>query len=594
VVGGDDVLVAKGYRLVARDQQFLMPESMRDWLPASDPVWLVIGAVAGLDTSAVHALRRVGGPGRAGYDPDMLLTLLIWGWACGVRSSRVMERLCQRDVAFRIICGGDGPDHVTISRFRAAASVVMESLFGEVLALCARLGMGQLGVVALDSVKIASNASLAANRSEQGLAKAAVAQAAIDAAKARQIAAAAAAEHAATDAAEDALYGPDRRGDELPAELRDPSSRAARIAEALAQLQADKAADQQKKDTQRAAAAERARVREQNEQARRDARIEAYRARRDEHGSALRAKPPRQIRVQVLTENLAAARAAQQAKIDAYAACPLKRGRRPVPVDQEYKVRRVQARVDRAIAEQAAAERPVELPSPAPAPAPEPEPADTSARYVAGSSPKRNITDPQSRMMPLRGGGWLQGYNCQALTSSDGLIIATAVGTNSSDAPAFTEMMDKATAAAAFLDTHRPPSGTPDDTPRRIGVLLADAGYLSTDNLTAPGPDRLIAVGKQHDLAHAAREHPAAGPPPPQATPVEAMAHRLRTPEGHTLYSQRGHIAETPFGHAKHNLGFRRFTSRGKSRATAEFTFHALVHNLFKAITTAALTPATC
>ena len=180
VLVADDVLVAKGYRLVQRDQQFLMPESMRDWLPAWDPVWLVIGVVAGLDTSGLHAKRRTGGAGRAGYDPDMLLTLLIWAWAGGVRSSRVIERLCQRDVAFRIICGGDAPDHATISRFRAEATEVMQELFGQVLMLCARLGMGQLGVVALDSVKIASNASLSANRSADGLRKAAAEQAEAD------------------------------------------------------------------------------------------------------------------------------------------------------------------------------------------------------------------------------------------------------------------------------------------------------------------------------------------------------------------------------------------------------------------------------
>jgi Transposase DDE domain len=72
------------------------------------------------------------------------------------------------------------------------------------------------------------------------------------------------------------------------------------------------------------------------------------------------------------------------------------------------------------------------------------------------------------------------------------------------------------------------------------------------------------------------------------------MAHRLRTPDGHALYTQRGHIAETPFAHAKHNLGFRRFTSRGIKRATAEFSFHALVHNLIKAIGTGHLAPACC
>ena len=154
---------------------------MRDSLPASDPVWLVIDAVAQLDTCGLHAQRRTGGAGRAGYDPEMLLTLLIWAWAQGIRSSRVIERLCGRDVAFRIICAGDVPDHVTISRFRAEAATVMEQLFSQVLMLCARVGMAHLGVVALDSVKIGSDASLKANHTAEGLGRAAAEQAQIDA-----------------------------------------------------------------------------------------------------------------------------------------------------------------------------------------------------------------------------------------------------------------------------------------------------------------------------------------------------------------------------------------------------------------------------
>jgi len=547
---------------------------MRAWLPEAGPVWMVISVVAGLDTSGLHAKRRTGAAGRAGYDPDMLLTLLIWAWAQGIRSSRVIERLCGRDVAFRVICAGDVPDHVTISRFRAEATEVMEELFAQVLMLCSRLGMGQLGVVAIDSVKIASNASLAANRTEEGLGKAAAEQAGIDAARARELAAAAAAEHAATDAAEDTLYGPGRRGDEVPAELVDERSRAARIAQALEELKADTAA----RAAEREGLTERKHHREQRKRVRRQARLDAYRRQRDERGTAPMGKPPKEIRIEVLAENLAAVRARHQAKIDRYIAAGSK-GRAPLPVEQNAKVNRVKAALDRAIAEQAAHEQGRLAAT-----------AQADHRAVAGrnSEPKRNITDPQSRMMPLRGGGWVQGYNCQAAASSDGLIIATSVGNNPSDATAFPTIMDKTAAAAALIDPDR--LGTA--SPAGIGVVLADAGYLSEDNLTAPGPDRLIAVGKSRDLALAAREDPTTGPPPPDATPIEAMAHRLRTPEGHDLYKQRSHIAETPFAHAKHNLGFRRFTSRGIDRAAAEFSFHALVHNVFKAITAGALTPA--
>ena len=571
--------MAKGYRPVVRDQQFLLPENMRDWLPKSDPVWLVIGVVAGLDTSGLHAKRRTGAAGRAGYDPDMLLTLLIWAWAQGIRSSRVIERLCGRDVAFRIICAGDAPDHVTIARFRAEAAEAMEQLFAQVLVLCARLGMGQLGVVAIDSVKLASDASLAANRTEDGLRKAAAEQAEIDAERARELAAAAAAEHAATDAAEDELYGSDRRGDEVPAELVDERSRAARIAQAIEELKAQSEAG----GGDREAVAERRRGGEQGKRARRQAKLDAYRHQRDERGSAPMGKPPKEIRIEVLTENLAGVRARHQAKIDRYVAAGSK-GRAPLPVEQNSKVKRVKAALDRAIAERAAHQQ-AEAGA-----ARQPEQTEAAGAAAAGGrAPKRNITDPQSRMMRLRGGGWVQGYNCQAATSSDGLIIATSVGNNPADATAFGTILDKTVAAAALIDTHRPST---DESPAAIGVVLADAGYLSVDNLTMPGPDRLIAVGKSRDLAVAARKDPAAGSPPPEATPIEAMAHRLRTPEGHDLYKQRSHIAETPFAHAKHNLRFRRFTCRGIDRAAAEFSFHALVHNMFKAITAGLLTPA--
>ena len=138
--------MAKRYRPVDRDQAFLLPPDMREWLPAGHPVWLVIGVVdQHLDTSAFHALRRTGGAGAAGYDSDMMVTLLIWAYANGVTSSRRIEALCRTDVAFRVICAGHAPDHVTIARFRAGSGGPVESLFTGVLVLCARLGMGGLG-----------------------------------------------------------------------------------------------------------------------------------------------------------------------------------------------------------------------------------------------------------------------------------------------------------------------------------------------------------------------------------------------------------------------------------------------------------------
>jgi Transposase domain (DUF772)/Phosphorylase superfamily len=82
-----------------------------------------------LDTRAFHASRRLGGTGTAGYDPDMLLALLIYAYCQGVRSSRQIERRCRTDVAFRVLCAQDSPDHATIARFRAEHEEAFATLF---------------------------------------------------------------------------------------------------------------------------------------------------------------------------------------------------------------------------------------------------------------------------------------------------------------------------------------------------------------------------------------------------------------------------------------------------------------------------------
>src|SRR5215831_13665161 len=456
---------------------------MRDWLGEDHPVWLVIEVASDhLDTSAAHAARRTGGRGAAGYDPDMLVALLTWAYAQGVTSSRRIERLCRTDVAFRVICGGGaGPDHVTIARFRAGLGSAAGGLFASMLVLCARLGMGQLGTVALDGTKIAAAASKSANRGEEHL---------------RELARQRIAEHAAADAAEDELYGPGVRGDELPPELADPQTRAERIAAALAELEAER----------------RAADRERGEQ---DARCQADLAARQER----------------------AARGLEQAR------------------------------------QRAAG------------------PGRTDGGTRAG--PARNITDPHSRLMPVRGGGFVQGYNAQSVTTADGLIMATELTSDPGDVTWFEPMLRQAEAAAALITAARPDApdtapGAGPDGRHPIGLILADAGYLSEHNLTCAGPDRLIATGKRRDLEQAARDPAAGRTAARQAT--QAMAARLKTTDGISAYRHRGHIAETPHGHIKHNLRFRQLSVRGKPRATAEWALIATVHNLTKAITAGHLT----
>jgi transposase len=527
--------MAKRYRPVPRDQAFLLPPDMREWLPADHPVWLVITVVEQhLDTRAVHAARRTGGAGAAGYDPDMLTALLIWAYASRVTSSRRIEALCRTDVAFRVICAGQVPDHVTIARFRAGLGTAAAALFGQVLMLCARLGMGRLGLVALDGMKIAASASKSANRGREKL---------------RELAGQIAAEHAAADAAEDALFGPGVRGDEVPAELADPRSRDERIAAALAGLAAEQRA---------AAAAEQAR----------QARAAAYQT----GPGGTTGKPPAGVRVAAALARLERATAGQQARVDAWQARAAAAaaggqqlpGRPPAPPGQSGQVARAQATLDKALASQRRRDQ------------------EPPAR-----EPAANITDPHSRLMPVRGGGFIQGYNTQNLASSDGLIIATRLTADPTDTPWFKPMLADGLAAAGLITAARP--ARDDDTSTGIGLILADAGYLSQDNLLLTGPDRLIATGKRRDLEKQAAGEDASRWHSPV---IIAMEKRLATPEAISAYRQRGHIAETPHGNIKHNKGFRQFSVRGKPRVTAEWLLTCTVHNLFKAITSGTLTTA--
>ena len=161
--------MAKGYIPVNRDQQFLFPPDMRDWLGKDHFVWWLLDVVSRLDTKELHRLRRVGGQGRTGYDPDMMLALLLYAYTHKVRSSREVERLCETDVAFRVICAGHVPDHTTIARFRQDHAPLCEKLFAQVLGICAAAGLAQVGVVALDGTKLVANASKGANRSRAQL-----------------------------------------------------------------------------------------------------------------------------------------------------------------------------------------------------------------------------------------------------------------------------------------------------------------------------------------------------------------------------------------------------------------------------------------
>ena len=217
-----------------REQLYLMPPSVTDWLPEDHLAWFILDVVAELDLGAFYAEFRVDGRGGAVYDPAMMLGVLVYAYATGERSSRRIERRLVDDVAYRVLAANQRPDHATLARFRRRHQDAIAALFGQVLGLCVKAGLVDTGVVAIDGTKVAADASFFSNRTREQLAEEILAEA------------------EATDAAEDDEFG-DRRGDELPAEWSGGRGRRERIRAALAELDRQTARDYETRMAERAA-----------------------------------------------------------------------------------------------------------------------------------------------------------------------------------------------------------------------------------------------------------------------------------------------------------------------------------------------------
>jgi hypothetical protein len=398
------------------------------------------------------------------------------------------------------------------------------------LMIAADAGLGRFGTVAIDGTKIAANASIDANRGKEWF---------------DQRVAGMVADSEDTDRAEDTTArgahdaGPDR----VPAGLGDRSRRAERIHQAARELRTQ-LQRRARADEDRHAAA-------------------IARRRRSEQGQPVVGRiPDGPHRLPEARAHLAREIAAHQAKLDRYAALiaagrkPM--GRPPVPMEDSTRVQRARRVVRNA------------------------ETAERVASAASGRSaaearrlPKvvANTTDPQSRIMPTRK-GFLQGYNAQVAVTGDQLIIAVQVGQSTNDQACFLPMMRAAQVAAARIHS------ATGDIEHVIGTVLADAGYNSDANLTAAGPDRLIALGKERDQARAWADEPADGPPPAEATPREANRHRLRTLDGRALYKRRGATVEPGIGNLKKIID--RFSRRGLDNATNELHLAATAFNLTK------------
>jgi transposase len=260
-----------------REQAFLLPPDVRDWLPEAHFAWFVLDAVAQMDLGAFYAAYRQDGHGRAAFEPSMVVALLLYAYARGIRSSRAIERACEEDVAFRVVAAHQVPDHTTIARFRQRHQDALAGLFGEVLALCADAGLVDAKVVAVDGTKVHANASERATCDYEQLAREVLADA------------------DAIDAEEDERFG-DRRGDELPEPLGTREGRARWLADAKRRLEQCRA-----REARPIPASRRARLREAKRRLEEEHRVEVqanaeyeeYRARGVDKNGKKFGRPPK-------------------------------------------------------------------------------------------------------------------------------------------------------------------------------------------------------------------------------------------------------------------------------------------------------------
>src|ERR1700692_2847595 len=408
------------FRPTDRLTGFLMPPSVDEWLPQTPLARFVVEVVDGLDLSAMSKSYR--GSGSASYHPKVLLSLLVYGYATGVFSSRKLERATYDSVAFRFIAAHDQPDHDTIAAFRRRFLKEIEALFVQVLLLAREMGMLKMGTVALDGTKIHANASRHSALSYEHAGK-------IEVQLKAEVA-----ELLVKAEAVDQADVPD--GMSLPEELARREKRLETLAAARATIEA------------------RAKERFEREQAEHQAKLAAREEKAAATGKKPRGKPPEPP------------------------------GEGPLPTDQV------------------------------------------------------NLTDEESRIMPVAGGGFEQCYNGQAVVAAGRLLVVAAEGVeHANDKQQLQPMLNKLAVLPGALGN--------------VETLLADNGYFSAANVTAcaaAGIDPLIAMGRQPHYPSLAERFEDTPPPPENPTPVEAMAYRLKTHDGRKLYALRKQVPEPVFG----------------------------------------------
>ncbi|WP_268254449.1 transposase, partial [Streptomyces hiroshimensis] len=486
-----------------------MPRSVRDWLPPEHLCWKILDVVGELDLSAFDGSYRADGQGGAAYPPLSMVALILYCYSKGVRSSRRIEQACWDDVGCRVITANRRVDHSTVARFLRRHSDALKSLFVQMLALCGRRGLVDLMAVAVDGSPMEANASRYSNQRLHRL------------------------ETTITECE-----------DEITA-LMDGAFAHARTVENGEFVGADDgtASDDWPRLSRLSARHTRARS-----------------ARDKLHERAL--PSPNEIRLKVeaaermvarAEKRLAAETAAHQEKLRKYEArakADLESGHRgangrpPVPMEHKAVLVRQRARLVKAQAWLERARSPRRVPSP-------------EARAC--------LSDPDSRLMLAKRGGYLQGYNVQIACARRQLLLAIEVHDNPSDMTALVPMVKK-------TQHNHQAAGLPGD----IQLWLADSGYASTAAFEALAnlPMLVSVTSEAHQAGFSAKREDARGG-------QHTMAARLATPAGQAQYRQRSALVEPGFAQLFQRFG-RRLNYRGHQAVDTEVKLLGTVHNLNK------------
>ena len=434
-----------------RNQPFLLPPSIQDWLPKNHLARFIVDTVEQLDLSKINDQYRSGG--KEAYNPQVMLSLLFYGYATGVFSSRKIERATYDSVAFRYISANTHPDHDTIATFRKRFLKELSEIFVQILSIAQEMGVLKVGKVSLDGTKVKASAS----------------------------------KHKALSYA---------HSTQLEKQLEDEVK--------ILLEKANRADNEEDNDGMNIP----------DELARREDRLKVIKTAKEK------------------IEQRANARYKQDL--------------------QEYKEKLKKREEKEKLTGKKIAGKKLQLPK-----SKEPNPKD-----------QINLTDEESRIMPISGGGYMQAYNAQASVEHDSRLIVHQHVTQS--------VNDKKEITPTLQWFKNNPTLMPNS-------LLADAGYYSDDNIKQCEAQKItsyISFGKEQHNQPLEDRFKELQVLPEDATDIEKMKYRLQTKEGKEIYALRKSMIEPLFGIIKHVIGFRQFMLRGFEEAKGEWNLMCIAYNL--------------